>query len=189
MKSLLAAVALAAAAAAPQARPLLLHVPSPDWRDQVIYFVMTDRFDDGDPRNNDQGRASTGPASAAHYNGGDFAGLRRRLDYIRGLGATALWVTPPVANQWFATAAGLRRLPRLLGAALPQVDPHLGTLADYRRCPTRCTAAACPGAGHRGQPRGNYFHYAGGWDAADPARFYTPTPRTRPRRPGSGRSA
>lgn len=38
-----------------------LHVPSPDWRDQVIYFVMTDRFADGDPSNNDQGAGEYGP--------------------------------------------------------------------------------------------------------------------------------
>ena len=36
------------------AEKLLLHVPSPDWRDQIIYFLLTDRFNDGDPRNNDQ---------------------------------------------------------------------------------------------------------------------------------------
>ena len=34
---------------------LKLHVPSPDWRDQIIYFLMTDRFEDGNPSNNDQG--------------------------------------------------------------------------------------------------------------------------------------
>ena len=34
---------------------LALHVPSPDWRDQIVYFVMIDRFADGDPGNNDQG--------------------------------------------------------------------------------------------------------------------------------------
>jgi hypothetical protein len=45
---------------APPAAPL--HVPSPDWRDQIIYFVLTDRFADGDPSNNDQG--------AGEYNAG-----------------------------------------------------------------------------------------------------------------------
>ena len=74
--------------------------PPADWRDQVLYFVLTDRFDDGDPRNNDQGRGEYRPGSPEHYQGGDFAGLRRWLDYIRGLGATGVWVTPPVANQW-----------------------------------------------------------------------------------------
>ena len=38
---------------------LLLHVPSPNWEDQVIYFLMTDRFADGNPENNDFGFSST----------------------------------------------------------------------------------------------------------------------------------
>jgi len=180
MKSLLAAVALAAAAAAPQARPLKLHVPSPDWRDQVIYFVMTDRFDDGDPRNNDQGQGEYRPGERGFWQGGDFAGLRRRLDYIRGLGATGVWVTPPVANRAFAPALGYAGYHGYWAEHFRQVDPHLGSLADYR---------LLSDALHR---RGmvlvqdivvnhvaDYFHYAGGWDAADPARFYTANPDAR----------
>jgi hypothetical protein len=54
MKMALASLVLVLLGTAHSA-PLRLHVPSPDWRDQVIYFVMTDRFDDGNPRNNDQG--------------------------------------------------------------------------------------------------------------------------------------
>ncbi|MFM7533210.1 MAG: alpha-amylase family glycosyl hydrolase, partial [Rubrivivax sp.] len=91
------AATLAGAAWAAGARPGPLHVPSPDWRDQVIYFVVTDRFADGDPRNNDQGAGEYGPGQRNRYNGGDFKGLTRHLDYIRCLGATAVWVTPPVA--------------------------------------------------------------------------------------------
>src|SRR5687768_3708729 len=83
-----------------------LHVASPDWRDQVVYFVMIDRFDDGDRSNNDQGQREYDPASGAHYSGGDLAGLTRRLDYIRGLGATALWITPPVRHQWWDGSIG-----------------------------------------------------------------------------------
>lgn len=49
------------ALAANAAPPLKLHMPAPDWRDQVIYFVMTDRFADGNPRNNDQGAAEFDP--------------------------------------------------------------------------------------------------------------------------------
>src|SRR5688572_26839453 len=56
-----------------------LHVPSPDWRDQVIYFAMIDRFDDGDPSNNDQGAAEYDPADAAKFSGGDLRGLQRRV--------------------------------------------------------------------------------------------------------------
>ena len=83
-----------------------LHVPSPDWRDQVVYFAMIDRFDDGDPRNNDQGAGEYDPADGAKYSGGDLAGLMRRIAHLRGLGATALWITPPVANQWWDPPVG-----------------------------------------------------------------------------------
>src|SRR5687768_1218185 len=69
-----------------------LHVASPDWRDQVLYFVLTDRFDDGDPANNDQRAGEFDPTDAAKYNGGDFHGIERRLDYLRGLGVTGVWV-------------------------------------------------------------------------------------------------
>jgi glycosidase len=61
---------------------------------------------------------------------------------MQGLGATAVWLTPPVLNQWDAPH-GFWRLPRLLGQHFKKVDPHVGTLADYRAVATRCTAAAC----------------------------------------------
>src|SRR5690606_36677877 len=103
------ALALVAASAGAAVQPTptepgKLHVPSPDWRDQVIYFVMIDRFADADPGNNDQGVDEYDPADPSHYSGGDIEGITRRLDYINGLGATALWITPPVANQWWNPA-------------------------------------------------------------------------------------
>ena len=73
--------------------------PQADWRDQVVYFLMLDRFDDGDASNNDQGAGEYDPADGAKYSGGDFAGACGRLDYIQGLGATAVWITPPVAPR------------------------------------------------------------------------------------------
>lgn len=88
----LGGVALATANAGPN---LKLHVPSPDWRDQIMYFLMTDRFEDGNPRNNDQGAGEFNPHKESHYSGGDLAGIRKRLDYIQGLGATSVWITPP----------------------------------------------------------------------------------------------
>ena len=70
-----------------------------DWRDEVIYQVVTDRFDNGDPRND--GADGVGPDSTdlARYQGGDWRGLTRRLDYIRGLGATTVWISPLVKGQ------------------------------------------------------------------------------------------
>src|SRR5688500_11976409 len=90
-----------AAGPAPSAADGPLHVPSPDWRDQVVYLAMIDRFADGDPANNDQGADEYDPADPRKYSGGDLRGLVARLDYIEGLGATALWITPHFANQWW----------------------------------------------------------------------------------------
>lgn len=169
-------VSLAASAA-----PLKLHVPSPDWRDQVIYFVMTDRFADGDPRNNDQGVGAYDPRSNDRYSGGDLLGLRQRLDYIQGLGATALWLTPPVRNQWLDASLGFTGYHGYWAQHFKQVDPHLGTLADYQRLSHDLHS--------RGMYLvqdivvnhvGNYFGYEGGWDAQDPTRFYTPNTRSKP---------
>ncbi len=75
-----------------------------DFREKTIYFVITTRFYDGDPGNNffcrDRIRfdPATGEAVDPHWRG-DFRGLIERLDYIRDLGFTAIWITPPVENR------------------------------------------------------------------------------------------
>src|SRR3546814_654316 len=125
-------VALAALSTAAPAFAGELHVPSPDWRDQVIYFVMIDRFDDADPGNNDQGVGEYDPAKPSHYSGGDIDGITRRLDYINGLGATALWITPPVANQWWNPGGSYSGYHGYWASDFGAVDAHYGTLADYQ---------------------------------------------------------
>lgn len=175
------ALALAAGTAPAAADPLKLHVPSPDWRDQVIYFLLTDRFDDGDPRNNDQGHGEFRAGSAAHYNGGDLAGIGRRLDYIKGLGATAIWLTPPVANQWWDPSVSYSGYHGYWAENFVKVDRHLGTLDDYRELSHRIHDAGM----YLVQDIvlnhvGNFMSYRGGWDPDDPTRFYTPHPDSRP---------
>ncbi|EFL49638.1 alpha amylase catalytic region [Solidesulfovibrio fructosivorans JJ]] len=67
--------------------------PSPvDWRDEWIYFIMVDRFNnpDGDPRN------MPFDAPFSGFQGGTLTGITARLDYLHGLGVGALWVTPVV---------------------------------------------------------------------------------------------
>ena len=59
---------------------LKLHLPSPEGRDQVIYFVLTDRFADGDTANYDQGAGEFAAGERSRYNGGDLKGLRQRVD-------------------------------------------------------------------------------------------------------------
>lgn len=64
-------------------------------REDLIYFVLTDRFYDGDPSNNQNVRQRDPGA----YHGGDFQGIIDKLDYIKDLGFTAIWISPVVANQ------------------------------------------------------------------------------------------
>lgn len=109
-----------------------LHVPSPDWRDQVVYFAMIDRFADGEPANNDQGVDEYDPADPRKYSGGDLRGLVRRLDYIQGLGATALWITPHVANQWMNPGGSYGGYHGYWASDFKAVDAHYGTLDDLR---------------------------------------------------------
>ncbi|MFO0725615.1 MAG: alpha-amylase family glycosyl hydrolase [Myxococcota bacterium] len=63
------------------------------WRRSVIYFALTDRFDNGDPLN-DGDASCFDPAAPTRFHGGDFAGLRRRLDYLQELGVDTVWITP-----------------------------------------------------------------------------------------------
>ena len=179
--SSLAATPAPASVPAPASAPLKLHLPSPDWRDQVMYFVLTDRFDDGDASNNDQGAGEFDPRSKSHYNGGDLVGLQRRLDYIRGLGVTALWITPPVANQWWDGQVGSSGYHGYWAENFMQVDKHLGTLDDYK--------ALSHALHSRGMflvqdivlnHTGNFFGYGPGWTAADPARDYRPNTASQP---------
>lgn len=109
-----------------------LHVQSPDWEDQIIYFVMTDRFFDGNTANSDQKKGEYDPSTIAKYSGGDLAGVAQKVDYIKGLGATAVWITPPVANQWWDPMVNYGGYHGYWAENLMKVDKHMGTLAEYQ---------------------------------------------------------
>lgn len=128
----LAAAALAASAPDYRARPP---------QDEVIYFLLPDRFENGDRRNDRGGlsgdRLRTGfdPAGKGFYNGGDLKGVTARLDYIAGLGATAIWLGPVYRNQPVQGEPG-RESAGYHGywiTDFTDVDPHLGTRADLKR--------------------------------------------------------
>lgn len=90
------------------ARPLHVPVdpdgPLGDFREETIYFLLTARFYEGDPsisffcRDRIKFNPETGDPEDPHWRG-DFKGLIQRLDYIRDLGFTAIWITPPVENR------------------------------------------------------------------------------------------
>lgn len=150
-----------------------MYPASPDWRDQVIYFVLTDRFADGNPANNDQGAGEYNPASSAHYSGGDLAGIQQKLDYIQNLGATSLWLTPPVANQWWSQKVQYGGYHGYWATDFMAVDAHYGTLADYQQL----SAALHQKGMYLIQDivvnhTGNFFGYDGPYDANDTAKNF-----------------
>ena len=96
------------------------------WQRQSIYQIITDRFYDGDPSNNNaDGNYDPAGHSGTSVHGGDFKGIEQKLDYIKSLGATAIWISPVVLNARgeFHGYAGLD---------FYKVDPHWGTLADLQ---------------------------------------------------------
>src|SRR5690242_1782055 len=65
------------------------------WQAQNIYQIVTDRFFDGDPTNNNaEGNYNPSSSSGSVVHGGDFRGIEQKLDYIKALGATAIWISP-----------------------------------------------------------------------------------------------
>lgn len=77
------------------------------WSDEIIYFMLTDRFYDGDPSNNlpkgcDPSTYDAKQENVDLYHGGDFRGIELALQsgYFNALGITAIWITPPVRNVW-----------------------------------------------------------------------------------------
>lgn len=69
-----------------------------DWDEAVVYFMMTDRFFDGNESNNKASGADTFGDNPGLYHGGDFAGVTAKLDYLQDLGVNTIWLTPIVKN-------------------------------------------------------------------------------------------
>ena len=101
-----------------------------------IYFVMTDRFDNGDASNDEAGltgfSAVTGydPTDIGYFHGGDFKGLTSKLDYLKGLGFNSIWITPPVKQKYVQGDSAAYH--GYWGLDFTTIDPHLGTEADFK---------------------------------------------------------
>ena len=98
----------------------------------VLYFIMPDRFANGDPTNDQPADApgSWDRSEPRAYHGGDLRGIREHLPYLKDLGVTTLWLTPILKNGATQDYHGY-------GAVdLYAVDPHLGSLQDYQELVT-----------------------------------------------------
>jgi alpha-amylase len=97
-----------------------------DWRNEVIYQVLIDRFANGDVNNDFH--VQVGPP--ARYQGGDWKGLEDHLDYLRELGVTTLWISPVVRNV--DTDADVDAYHGYWAQDLTALNPHFGDLAALR---------------------------------------------------------
>lgn len=107
---------------------------------QTFYFVLPDRFANGS-KANDTGGYPGGPddhgfdpTRITHYHGGDLSGLTSRLDYLKNLGVTAIWVTPLFRNQPVRAKPGIGRMAAHHGYWIMDflhIDPHLGTDDEF----------------------------------------------------------
>ena len=129
------------------ASPVLAQTPAPQpalrertAEQEVLYFMLPDRFENGDPTNDKGGfkgdRLTHGfdPAHKGFFHGGDLKGLIARLDYIQGLGATAIWLGPIYKNKPVQGGPG-QESAGYHGywiTDFTQVDPHFGTNAEMK---------------------------------------------------------
>ncbi|WP_430866888.1 alpha-amylase family glycosyl hydrolase [Demequina aurantiaca] len=104
--------------------------------DQNFYFVMADRFANGDTANDDGGLGEDpmvsgfDPTRAGFYQGGDLKGLTDKLDYIEGLGTTAIWLTPSFTNKAVQVEDNSAGYHGYWITDFTNIDPHLGTNDD-----------------------------------------------------------
>ena len=108
------------------------------WDEEILYMVMTDRFFDGDPNNNNPENIE-GSFDKDHleaYHGGDIKGLIDKVPYLKDLGITTLWITPIVKNintNMMADKGGKQYGYHGYWASdFTKIDPHLGTEEDLK---------------------------------------------------------
>jgi glycosidase len=113
--------------------------PSPaDWADQVLYFLLPDRFSDGREANRPLFNANDADASrpkslsewmksGCSYQGGKIRGIEQKLDYLKGLGVTTLWIGPVWKQR-----ADLETYHGYGVQDFLDVEPRLGTKQELR---------------------------------------------------------
>ena len=121
----LAALAAAASAWAPAASPASAWAGK--WAGRSIYFVVTDRFAKSADHQDDDA-----PCSGREWCGGTLRGVTRKLDYIRGMGFDAIWITPIVKQVEWRDKYNGTAYHGYWASDFEQLDEHLGTEEDLR---------------------------------------------------------
>jgi glycosidase len=101
---------------------------------ESIYFIMVDRFENADPANDNAGFIAgdpTGgfdPTDPGYWHGGDLKGVTKHLNYVKSMGFTSIWITPPVKQKYVQGSSAAYH--GYWGLDFTTVDPHLGSEAD-----------------------------------------------------------
>lgn len=106
-----------------------------DWDEAVIYFMLTDRFNNGDSSNDDPLGIGYDKTVSGSYHGGDFKGITQKLDYLKDLGINTIWISPIVdqigqnigdsANCYYAYHGYWAK-------DFEKLNPHFGSLEDLK---------------------------------------------------------
>ncbi|AIY06268.1 pullulanase [Planococcus sp. PAMC 21323] len=107
-----------------------------DWDESVIYFMLTDRFFDGDASNNDPYELNYDTASRGTYQGGDFKGITSKLDYLDDLGVNTIWISPVVENikhdvRYYETSDPYFGYHGYWANNFGELNPHFGTMQEF----------------------------------------------------------
>lgn len=108
------------------------------WDNALVYFVLTDRFNNGDTSNdNSYNRKNSGLPSVATFHGGDIKGLTQKLDYLDSLGVNAIWVTAPYEQIHGWVAGKNKSFPHYAfhgyyAQDWTFMDKNMGTVEEFR---------------------------------------------------------
>ncbi|KZZ86399.1 type I pullulanase [Bacillus sp. SJS] len=108
-----------------------------DWDEARIYFMLTDRFYDGDPSNNDPNKENYDRKHPETYHGGDLAGITKKLDYLEDMGINTIWITPIVDNVDWNIRSG-KEGPQYAyhgywAKDFTKLDEHLGDVKTFQK--------------------------------------------------------
>ncbi|MGA9466017.1 MAG: alpha-amylase family glycosyl hydrolase, partial [Exiguobacterium marinum] len=108
-----------------------------DWDEARIYFMLTDRFHNGDLSNDNPNREYYDQDHLESYHGGDFAGVTKKLDYLDDLGINTIWITPIVDNiDWdlrYGKDGSQYGYHGYWAKNFEKLDEHLGDMAAFHK--------------------------------------------------------
>lgn len=106
------------------------------WDEEIIYFLLTDRFSNGDPSNDDPYNLNYDKNQLESYHGGDFQGIIDNISYLKDLGITTIWITPIVKNIPYNVGEDndieQYSYHGYWAEDFTKIDPHLGDIDKFK---------------------------------------------------------